>query len=139
MKQIASFTKADEAEMLRSFLEGSGIEATIRDDYTVTADWGLSNAVGGVKVDVADEDAERALALLREFSPPPVPSADTLAKSARRPLRRYLKIWLGLFVLLAVGLTVLRGYRDGMLFIGGLLLALIISALLTLFAAMFDR
>lgn len=53
-----------DAYLLRARLEGSGITAYIRDENLVTLDWLYSNAVGGVKVDVMDEDYERALELL---------------------------------------------------------------------------
>ena len=50
-----------DAYLLRARLEGSGITAYVRDENLVTLDWLYSNAVGGVKVDVMDEDYERAL------------------------------------------------------------------------------
>lgn len=61
MKTVASFSKPMDAHMLRAKLEGSGIAAYVRDEHMVTLDWLASNAIGGVKVDVADEDYERAL------------------------------------------------------------------------------
>lgn len=50
-------------------LEGSGIAAHVRDENMVTLDWLASLAVGGVKVDVADEDYEAALEVLAEDEP----------------------------------------------------------------------
>jgi hypothetical protein len=64
MKTIASFSAPIEAHMLISRLEGNGIHAYIRDEHMVTLDWLASNAIGGVKVDVADEDFERAQELI---------------------------------------------------------------------------
>lgn len=46
--------------MLRCRLEAAGLTAYIRDEYTVQMNWMLSNAVGGVSVEVADEDLEAA-------------------------------------------------------------------------------
>ena len=53
------------AYLLRARLEGSGITAYVRDEYLITLDWLYSNAVGAVKVDVSDEDYEKALEILR--------------------------------------------------------------------------
>jgi hypothetical protein len=65
MKILTSFGKAEEAHLLRARLEGSGIAAYVRDENIVTADWLYSGAVGGVKVEVQDEDFEAASDLLR--------------------------------------------------------------------------
>jgi cell division septation protein DedD len=66
MRTIAAFNHADQAHFLRSRLEGSGIGAHVRDEHMVSLDWLAALAVGGVKVDVADEDYEAALAMLAE-------------------------------------------------------------------------
>lgn len=64
MKTIASFTTPMDAHLLIARLEGSGVKAYIRDEHMVSVDWLYANAIGGVKVDVADEDLDRALELL---------------------------------------------------------------------------
>ena len=64
MKTLASFNLPMDAYLLRARLEGSGIAAYVRDENLITLDWLYSNAVGGVKVDVMDEDYEQALQLL---------------------------------------------------------------------------
>ena len=64
MKTLATFSAPIEAHMLISRLEGNGIPAFLRDEHMVTLDWLASNAIGGVKVDVADEDYDRALELI---------------------------------------------------------------------------
>lgn len=69
MRTLAAFTHADQAHLLRMRLEGSGIAAHVRDENMVTLDWLASLAVGGVKVDVDDEDYEVALAVLAEDEP----------------------------------------------------------------------
>jgi hypothetical protein len=61
MKTLASFNLPMDAYLLRARLEGSGIASYIRDENLVTLDWLYSNAVGGVKVDVMDEDYDQAL------------------------------------------------------------------------------
>jgi hypothetical protein len=110
MKQIATFNKVEDAEMLRAFLEGAGIAANVRDGHTVTADWALSNAIGGAKVDVEDEDVGEAIALLRDFQVPYQKRADAKPK-ARHKLSRYAKIAAALFgiILLLIASTI--GFR----------------------------
>jgi cell division septation protein DedD len=69
MQTLASFIHPDQAHLLRARLEGNGIRAFVRDDNFVTLDFLASLAVGGVRVDVADEDYETAVALLAEDEP----------------------------------------------------------------------
>lgn len=64
MKTLAAFSKPMDAHLLIARLEGSGIRAFLRDEHMVTLDWLASNAVGGVKVDVEDEDYARARELM---------------------------------------------------------------------------
>ena len=64
MKVIASYTKPEEAHLIASLLEGSGIPVHVRDDNTVNANWMYSNAIGGVKVEVAECDVEKAQEVL---------------------------------------------------------------------------
>ncbi len=110
MKQIATFNKPEEAEMLRAFLAGSGIQSFVRDAHTVSADWMLSNAIGGVKVDVAEDDLERALALLSDFSMPSTKSTVTEAKR-RHSVGRYVKLALGLSAGVLIFVVTVVGFR----------------------------
>ena len=71
MKTIASFSQPVEAHMLRSRLEVEGITAYLRDENMIALDWLYSNALGGVKVDVADEDYERALEIMASLGTSP--------------------------------------------------------------------
>jgi Putative prokaryotic signal transducing protein len=64
MKTVAVYSKSEDAYLARSCLEGSGIEATVRDDLTASVYWLYANAIGGVKLDVADEDYDRAREVL---------------------------------------------------------------------------
>lgn len=69
---IATYSKLEDAHLAASKLQGSGIEAYVRDEHTVNMQWLYSNAIGGVKVEVAEEDFERAhevLNLPKEGSP----------------------------------------------------------------------
>lgn len=67
MKTIASFQLPEQAHLVRSRLEASGITAFLRDELTIGSDWALTNALGGIRLQVADEDYEPALELLRAF------------------------------------------------------------------------
>ncbi len=66
METIASFPEATAAHLARALLESEGIEARVADEYTVGAYWLVSQAIGGVKLQVAPADTERARALLAE-------------------------------------------------------------------------
>lgn len=64
METIAAFAELSEAQLIRSVLEGHGIEAVIPNESTAEIAppylWGS----GGVKVQVAEADAESARAVL---------------------------------------------------------------------------
>jgi len=64
MPVIASYTKMEDAHLAVSKLGGSGVQAWLRDEATANLYWLYSNAIGGVKVEVADEDIERAREIL---------------------------------------------------------------------------
>jgi Putative prokaryotic signal transducing protein len=55
-----------EALLAKSILESAGIESFLGDQNIVRMDWFLSNALGGVKLRVREEDAEDAAALLNK-------------------------------------------------------------------------
>lgn len=57
---IASYSTPAEAPIAISRLVASGIQAETRDEFTVTFNWLLSDAIGGVKVVVASGDAAAA-------------------------------------------------------------------------------
>ena len=52
--------------MVRTRLEHEGIECFINDEHLVSVNWLLSNAVGGVRLKVKREDAERAAEVIGE-------------------------------------------------------------------------
>lgn len=60
MTTVATCTKAEDAHLVRALLEGSGVTAYLRDELQISVDLGASLALGGIKVDVNDEDAARA-------------------------------------------------------------------------------
>ncbi|MAQ92708.1 MAG: hypothetical protein CMM84_04140 [Rhodothermaceae bacterium] len=61
---VATCTYVFEAEILRGYLRSEGIEPRLDDAEIITADWTMSVAVGGVKVGVAPDQADRARHLL---------------------------------------------------------------------------
>ena len=66
MKTLASFADLMEAQLLRSRLESSGIPAFIRDENMSAL---AAYAIGGVRVEVEDEDFDRAAGMLSTESP----------------------------------------------------------------------
>ena len=64
MVTIRTCYSLPEAQVIQSHLEGSGIEAFLPDELTVQNDWLWANAIGGVRVQVLEEDAERAAEVL---------------------------------------------------------------------------
>ncbi|HEY1189219.1 MAG TPA: DUF2007 domain-containing protein [Gemmata sp.] len=61
---IARFDLAGQAHLAKNALDEAGIKAVLADEVVVAMDWLLSNAVGGIKVQVLEEDADRSLAVL---------------------------------------------------------------------------
>jgi hypothetical protein len=64
---LATFDTSIKAEMAKAALAEAGIQSELGDENLVTMNWLLSNAVGGIKLVVREEDAERALAAYREI------------------------------------------------------------------------
>lgn len=53
--------------MMLQRLEDEGIRAYLQDEYTVTIDPILSNAIGGIKLMIYGEQLERAMELINRF------------------------------------------------------------------------
>jgi hypothetical protein len=60
VKTVAECSSVDGALLLRSLLEDSGIRASVPDELTVT----YRGQAGGIRLQVADEDAETAAGIL---------------------------------------------------------------------------
>jgi rubredoxin len=69
MVTVQTCSTLPEAQVIQSQLAGSGITAFLPDELTVQNDWLWTNAIGGVRVQVREEDVERASDILN------VPSA----------------------------------------------------------------
>src|SRR5664280_964475 len=106
MKLVATFSNSDAAHLLRAHLEGSGITVFVRDDQTVSVDWGLSNAVGGVKVEVPDEDYATAVQLLAAFSVPTPAAKRTSGHTIVRYVRMFFLLWLAAYIVLCLALVI---------------------------------
>jgi hypothetical protein len=57
---IATFNTPEEAALARNFLETRGVKAFLIDEDTVGMFWHMGSALGGVKLQVADIDRDRA-------------------------------------------------------------------------------
>ena len=79
---VVTFDLAPEAQAAKNALEDAGIRAVVTDEATVSMLWEIANAVGGVKVQVREEDAEKALAVLGYDTEPQEIDADALAAEA---------------------------------------------------------
>ena len=61
MITVGTFSKPVEAHLLRMRLEAGGVIAYIQNENMVQMDWAYSNAIGGVRVQIADADPNMAL------------------------------------------------------------------------------
>jgi len=75
MKTIATFSKPEEAHLFRTRLEAAGIPAYVQDEHLIQMDWLYSNAIGGVRVQIADDDLQAAREFLVNDSPQDSPDA----------------------------------------------------------------
>jgi hypothetical protein len=67
---VATFENSTQAQVAKLALEAQGIRAILGDEMTVDLFWTLSNAISGVKVQVLEADADRAVQILeRELGP----------------------------------------------------------------------
>jgi predicted nucleic-acid-binding Zn-ribbon protein len=66
---IRQYRDQAEASMARSVLQSAGIDCFLRDENTIRIDWLWSNLMGGIRLQVAEEDVEAAEAVLSEPIP----------------------------------------------------------------------
>ncbi len=66
MITVATFSKPEEAQLLRLRLEAGGVPAYVQDENVVLLYWFYSNAIGGVRVQIAEEDIDAAKEILAE-------------------------------------------------------------------------
>lgn len=63
-KTIITFTSPQEAYLAKGYLESEGIESFLFDDMTAQVNLLYSNAIGGVKILVRDEDYDQGIEIL---------------------------------------------------------------------------
>jgi hypothetical protein len=67
MVTVQSFDNYFSASIILTRLQAEGVECYLKDENTVTIDPMLSNAIGGIKLQVKLEDGERVVKLLRSY------------------------------------------------------------------------
>ena len=67
MQTLALTSTAEEAHLLRTFLESRDVEAYLFDENIVQLMWHYTIALGGIRVMVADEDDEDATEAYEEY------------------------------------------------------------------------
>ncbi|MDW6004113.1 putative signal transducing protein [Vibrio mangrovi] len=79
---VARFSFPHEAHIAKASLDSAGIESYIADEYTVNTQWLYSDAIGGVRLMVAEEEAYEACQLLNsDFSESVESEADVIEES----------------------------------------------------------
>ena len=66
---VARTEMAPEAHILRGRLEAEGIPAFVQHEHHVTLDWFISNALGGVRLQMPVEHAQAAIDVLKAVAP----------------------------------------------------------------------
>lgn len=64
---VATFTMPSEMHVAKSKLESEGIKCYTLNELTVQSHNFISNAIGGIKLQVHEKDSENAISLLKEF------------------------------------------------------------------------
>jgi hypothetical protein len=65
---IETYNNAMQASLAKNYLESAGVRCVLADEVAVTSGFsGLTNAMGGIKLQVAEEDMDRACDLLDEI------------------------------------------------------------------------
>ena len=62
---IRTFNKPEDAYLAASVLENGGIKTNLKDVEMVSNYWLVAEAVGGIKLEVPEDDAEKACELLQ--------------------------------------------------------------------------
>jgi len=66
---LRTYRDITEAMVDRTALESAGIQCFLYDDNLIRLDWFVSNAIGGAKLVVSENDAADAAKILAEASP----------------------------------------------------------------------
>jgi len=76
---LRRFRDSLEATLAKSILDSASIPCYLADENTVRMDWFYSNAIGGIKLWVIENDAQAATALLDAEVPPELKEEDVEA------------------------------------------------------------
>ncbi|MDE0297753.1 MAG: DUF2007 domain-containing protein [Candidatus Poribacteria bacterium] len=76
---VSTFDMPTEAHLAKGLLEANGLTAFLADELTVGVAWHLSNAIGGIKLQVVETDVERAASILEAREDPSIDSEDKIA------------------------------------------------------------
>jgi uncharacterized protein with PIN domain len=69
MITVQTCSTLPEAQIVQSVLRGSGVQAFLPDEMTVQNNWMWTNAIGVFRVQVLEEDVERAAEVLQVGAP----------------------------------------------------------------------
>lgn len=92
MAIVARFLDVEEAQLAKALLDSSGVRTHIVDERMAGLSWHLLPALGGVRLEVSDEQVEEARAVLQDATkgrpaPDPVDVSYFRQRAVRR--RRY--------------------------------------------------
>lgn len=66
-RTVARFVTVQEADTFQALLAEQGIRSWVNNATVVQMEWIISNAVGGVRLDVADDDYDQAKAIIDDL------------------------------------------------------------------------
>ncbi|HEY1964841.1 MAG TPA: DUF2007 domain-containing protein [Acidobacteriaceae bacterium] len=73
---VQQYRDLTEAQLAMGVLESAGIPCYLRDENTVRTQWFWSNLIGGIRLQVREEDRPAAEALLNQPNPGQIPVDD---------------------------------------------------------------
>ena len=65
--QFKYYTNSLEANRDKQILKNNGLESIIANEQTIQSDWLLSQALGGIQLQVFDDEKEKAIEILNNF------------------------------------------------------------------------
>jgi Putative prokaryotic signal transducing protein len=73
---VARFRDLAEATVAKGMLESAGVECFLADENLIRMDWFYSNAIGGMRLQVRQDDAELATEIMKQKVPDDFPLND---------------------------------------------------------------
>lgn len=111
METVARFYKSEDAYLFRSYLESEGIAAHVSDEYVPQNHWLYTQATGGIRVVVSEDDLQAAKGIFEEYEE---------RTFSGEPVTGDVRVWpLALLATFVVGVPLmlfgrtLRGSKDG--------------------------